>query len=737
MQTKLTPSQQKVGQRNYLWFTRINSLSFGSLADSILILYAIKLGADDFLIAILTSFLYLTLPFMLFGKRTIAIFGTSKTFGLYWIGRNLFASMMILSPTLQKIWHPSAGLAILMISVFGFFSFRSMGITAHTPLLGDITSPNDRGDFIARVWFHSNFFLFLVIIVIAYVLSKNSTVSTFQKIVSFGCATGFISSIFLFKIPESVGAKQSGQEPLKKAIAYLSRNAIAKKLLIAWIFVISGNALILPFSMLSLKKGYDYSDQGALIFALIQITGGLLVSYLNRLLLDRVGPRPMLFLYTCGLCLVSFLWVIAPGEFIFFNIMLIFFIAGMCSAGNNTSLSHYFLSYIPIVHRVGASLSINIISGLSAGLAGGLLGGTFLKIINELGFSGLNVYRIYFGLIFLFLLLVLTQVFRLKPVEDRRIKDVLSILFSIRDWRALHTLQKLSDSTKEEKDFRLVAKLSEIASDLSEDMLSQYLDSPRFFIRTRAITALRYIHFGKKTARKLIKEVKRGEFTSAYLAAEVLGEHLIREAIPVLRKALNSNDIFLQGKVMVALVRLKDTPSYEQIIRIFNDTTNPRLLIHGIHSLVLIKNPEIIPIILKKIMLPFLPEQVSNELLFGLCEFFELGAEFYKHFNIFQSDIETGFLSLKETVSHDLSDHPELRQQLLTSIDKLAKGKSDIRKEVESFYKILPASAHSAAHNFIKNFLFKSSIQKIPFNILLTTILILSNIFKYPSIERK
>ena len=729
MRNKLTPNQKKHGQNSYLWFTRINALSFGSLADSILILYSIRLGADDFWVAVLTSFFYLTLPLMVIGKKSIAIRGTSKTFGWCWIGRNLFASFMIFSPVVQKMWHHSAGLIFLAISVFGFFSFRSMGIAAHTPLLGDITNHNDRGDFIARVWANANFFLFLVIIVIAYVLNENSPVSTFQKIVAFGCFTGFISSIFLFKIPESAGAKKSGKEPSKKAIPYLSHDIVAKKLLVAWIFVTSGNALVLPFSMLTLKKGYSYSDQGALIFAIIQIAGGLFVSYLNRLLLDRVGPRPMLFLYTCGLCLVSLLWIISPNEFIFLNIMLIFFIAGMCSAGNSTSLSHYFLSYIPVVHRVGASLFINIISGLSAGLAGGFIGGTFLKLLRNAGIAGLDVYRIYFGVILLLLIVVLVQVFRLKPLEDRQIKDVLGALFSIRDWRALYTLQKLSESTREDKDLKLVGKLSEIASDLSEDTLIQYLDSPRFFIRTRAITALRYIKFGKKTAQKLIREVEKGEYTSAYLAAEVLGEHHIHEAIPVLRKALDSGDIFLKGKAMVALARLKNVASYEQIIKIFDATSNSRLLIHGVHSLVLIDNPDSIPILLNKIMLLYLPEQVSNELLFGLCEFFGVSELFYQLFNVFQTDIETGFLSLKEMIENNFSENPNLKRPLLGSIDRLSTGDTDIRQEIKTFYKWIPSTAQNSSYDYILKFISTTPSEKVPIELLLAFVLILSNIF--------
>ena len=54
-QNRLTPSQQQIGRQYYLWFIRINAFSFICLAESILILYAIKNGANDFILGLLTS----------------------------------------------------------------------------------------------------------------------------------------------------------------------------------------------------------------------------------------------------------------------------------------------------------------------------------------------------------------------------------------------------------------------------------------------------------------------------------------------------------------------------------------------------------------------------------------------------------------------------------------------------------------------------------------------------------
>jgi hypothetical protein len=58
-------------------------------------------------------------------------------------------------------------------------------------------------------------------------------------------------------------------------------------------------------------------------------------------------------------------------------------------------------------------------------------------------------------------------------------------LFSLREWRALFTLQKLSELRSESNDRLIIRKLEEIKSSLSEDSLAAFLSSPRFYTRLR------------------------------------------------------------------------------------------------------------------------------------------------------------------------------------------------------------------------------------------------------------
>ncbi|MCF7915317.1 MAG: hypothetical protein K9L66_09130 [Spirochaetaceae bacterium] len=67
--------RQNIFQR----YISLNGVSIAFLMNDLLILYGIRNGLEDPQIAVLTSFMYLTMPFMVLGKRLIPRYGLSKT----------------------------------------------------------------------------------------------------------------------------------------------------------------------------------------------------------------------------------------------------------------------------------------------------------------------------------------------------------------------------------------------------------------------------------------------------------------------------------------------------------------------------------------------------------------------------------------------------------------------------------------------------------------------------------
>ncbi len=724
----LSPSLKEKGQKLYLWFTRLNALSYASLADSILILYAIKLGASDSYVAVVTSFLYFTMPFMLLGKSLIGKLGTAKSYSLNWALRNLSASLMILVPFIQRHYSVNSGLYILLVSAFLFFTFRSIGMVSGTPLIGEISSPQDRGSFISKIWIAFTSFSLILMVIIAIILNRYKSVQTFQGIILFGVVTGLSSSYLIYHVPESPRTRFSGQEKLSSAYQFITRNITARRLLIMWTAITMSMMLVIPVGVVTLKRGYHLSDHAVLVFIIIQLLGSIYASYNNKLFLDHVGSRPLIILYSMGLLLVQLMWVFAPDHPVWIYLGGLYFILGMTNSGAQTSLSHYFLSTIPATRRVAASMFINIISGLAAGLAGSILAGGFLKLLHSLNLQEIMVYKTYFIAIALIQLVVIALSFRLIRQKERRITDILGMFFSFRDWRAIYTLQKLSRPTQETEDISILNRLQGIGSDLTEETLIHYLESPRFAIRGKALQALNQIEFSSQTAERIIQELRSGEYTTAYLAAEILGEHRIRKAIPELRKALLSKDVFLQGKAMLALAQLQDVNSYEKIIRIFENSRNPRILIYGARAITYMKNPKYLNILLKKIENSAIPEPILDELLYSACEISHLGNEFYYFYNLHQRFSESDTMALLDFIQSELRDCPEYSAQLSAIIEQLQNNEFDVKK-FQMFCQTCNYSQDPVLAA-VRDFLNDYPNNKINGKILLSLVLILSRALK-------
>lgn len=448
--TVLTFAEKTLGRKRFLWFTRINAISFGCLADSILILYSIKNGAEDWLVGIIASFFHLTMPLMFIGKYLIGKFGASRTFAFTWILRNLSGALLILVPILSSNIHPALGLFVLAFSAFGFFGFRSMGLTANIPLIAEVTDKKNRGQFISQIWLHFNLFYLLTMVALILALKLSDKILTFQFIVGFGSLAGLIAASFIFRVPESLHPRNAGRLPIPQSIAYLWKNPRPRKLLFAWSAASAGIVLINSFSMVALKNGYSIAFNQALVFAVIQIGGGIVAAFLNSIILDRVGPRPILILHSYGFIIISLLWIAAPGHFLSYYLIPIFLLIGLCNAGTSTALSHYFLSIVPDQERVSANMLIYVISGTVAGLTGTFLGGGLLKLLRIFSFSGLAVYRAYFLAIALIVLPLGLIVRRIERLDDWRIKDVLGMFFSFRDIRSLYTFHRLQQKLNEE-----------------------------------------------------------------------------------------------------------------------------------------------------------------------------------------------------------------------------------------------------------------------------------------------
>jgi len=617
------------------------------MMNDLLILYGIRNGLTDPQIAVLASFIHLTMPFMLIGKQLIPRYGLARSWSWAWFLRYVFGSVLLLAPFVGRSAPQWAVAATVLLGAFGFSMFRSIGLTANSPLMGEITTNRDRGRFISGNWMRAQAATFFSMILVIFVMRFYSEMWVYQVLIGLGCIIGFYSSFILARVPETEAPRLSARKPVLESLKISFSRRRYRRTLVAWAAGFSAYVLIVPFSIVLIKNGYGLSDYAALMFSLLLLVGGISAALVNSGISDRVGPRPLLVIYIFGFFIVAGYWVFAPDTFHPLMVAFIFFLAGFMKTGLNVGISHYFLSAVDTQDRVGISMFARMFSGAVAGIAGSVGGGTTLKVLQSMDITGLQLYRTYFLIVFAVLIPLCVLIIRLEPLKEWPVRNVLGLLFSMRDLKALYVMNRLEQSHGSEEDLLHVQQLEHIASSLSESTLRRLLDSHRLPVRVHVMHALREIEFGDRTAEALIQELRCGEFTSGWNAAEILGEHMVRAAVPALRDGLDSKDPFLVGKCMVALVHLGDSASYQRIRSLFREAENPRIIIHGANAFAEMKDPEVIPDILIKLYDDSLYAPVADELLSVLASLTGCEQEFYHYLREYSLDKEQGIFLLQ------------------------------------------------------------------------------------------
>ncbi len=614
----------------------LNAVPVAFLMENVLVLYGIRNGMADSTVAVLASFVHLTMPFMVFGRNLIARFGLAKAWGLGWGLRYVSILLLLFAPWAGEIGQWAAS-GVIMLGAFGFALFRSLGAINTRPLVGEITTDDERGRYIS-----GNFARFtsvqLLAMTAAILLMQNfDAVWVYQVIIATGAAVGFIGAYVLTTIPESGESRKAATEPLGIASRALFQDKSRRRTVWAFGAGFSSFVLVIPFATITVKNGYGVPDHEALVFTLLVVAGGIVSSLVNREISDHVGPRPLVILYTTGLLLVALFWAFAPETLQPGLVALSFFVAGYCKLGLIVGLGHYLLSTTPGRQRLVMTLFTEIVGGAAAGLAGAVFGGTLIGVLQDVG-VGMEVYRWYFRIVAVVVLVMVFIMSRLRRIEDWRVPEVLGLVFSPRDVWALFTLNRLEDRSSPGADLSDVARLRQTRSSLSQARLREYVYSPRLEVRMSALRALRNLEMDHSSVKLVMEQIDAGAFTTGWLAADILGEQRVTAAVAPLRRALQSDDPFLAGKAMVNLVRIGDSESYDEIRRRFRAAEQVRVIIYGSKAIAAMQQVSDLPVLLEKACRADIPEAVKDEVLISAARLCGAEDRYYRLIRTHKND---------------------------------------------------------------------------------------------------
>lgn len=634
----------------FVLFAVLNVISFGLLSGNVVTLYAMRLGAGSFLVGLLSSFMYAAYLCMLIGRLIAPRWGMTRLMGRFWVVRYLMMLPMLVSPFLASAGHGRAAMALIIASVLGFNAARGVAITGYNPILGVVAAEKDRGAFLARLQTAQHAVTLALGVGMAVVLGRGAPLYIYAVFIVLGVAAGLVGASIIFRLPEPAASVGAAAGSWKHLVQALGQRAF-RRFIVLYFLTTLALYMASPFLIVYMKDVYGQPDNTVLFYTVFGSLGAVLMAVMSGFLIDKLGAKPLYFVFTGILALVLVpaavapaldsplsVWLFGAAVFLFFNMGQ----TGMLNAGQT-----YFLAAIKPEER----LNLGVVYFLALGIAGGIgsaLGGALLEALGS-GFarSALFAFRVHFGTVSGLLVVLLFFLNGLENLGAYPIKDALAAIFSPRDLRAISLLNRLGRSRSMSEERSTLRALAESQSELSVQEVLNRLRSPRFSIRAEALQAMGRLPLEETAIQALISEVKNHAYTTAYLAAEILGTRGITQGVPALRRALHGKDFFLAGKAMVALAQLGDRDSVETIRGIVARTNNPRLVIHGARALEIYGDTASVPLLLAALRRPSEPF-VRDELILSLAEILGMGAWFYPIYAAYLEKGSTGVSLLED-----------------------------------------------------------------------------------------
>ncbi len=639
--TPLTLRERARGKRYYFMYGAFNSISYPVLAEGVVTLVLLRLGGRELWVGATSALLYASLPFMLLGYTTIARLGVTGTAGLFWGLRSLSAGLMIAAPIAARSWGGTWGLWLMFLGSLGFNVGRAAGVVSFTGIITELTTEKDRGDLIASSMRISQVGTLLVTVLMALLLGPRASFFRYQIFFSVGMVSGILAAWALWSIPESGQFRAVERFSLAAQLRWLMETRGRRWFFAMMIVIPITQGVVKAFVVLVAKQGYHLSDQLALLFVIVSVLGGIGASYAYGLFMDKLGSRPLLVL-TGFIDMVSMSLLVAlPVQPSFPLLALVFLLTGATNIAYQAAMQHYFISMTNRRQQIQLGIVTQSCGGLAAGVA--LYGGGWilegLEHVLEGGADPLLKYRWFFGGVLAVMALRTPILFGLPRLRSQNIRDALSALISVGDWRAAAAVKRALTRQSESEEAYALKLLGRSSAPIYQDDIRHYLQSPSYFVRDQAMEGLAHVQPTPLLVQTLMDDLRVNRYLTAHWSAYWLGRWQAREAIPLLEAVMFSKDFLLSARAIHALVDLGAEDLCPLIEVRFTSSDNPLVIIEGARALSLWGGHAAYPLLLEKYALD-IPSQAKDELSLSVARLLGLYDALYRDLGMLHRDPE-------------------------------------------------------------------------------------------------
>lgn len=674
MAAPLSPGRLQSARRDFGKFNFLNSFSFIFVAGSFITLFAIRLGASKAIVGVLNAIAYSTYFFMPIGKQLVRKKPIVWVFGWGWTARYAALLPILFSPLLAARGHSGAAIGLLVAGTAGFSIFRGIALIGNNPVVGFLASGggekprSDRGEFIVNTSIVNSVASMLSGFVLAMVLGEKATPWGYAAGLGVGIAIGFAGCVFLLKVPEPTDYQPDMKSSLLATTREAMKDSSFRNFVVIFMLLAFISGMGRSFLPVYAKEVFSQGDDAVMLYALLASVGSVVMGLLTRLVVDRLGSKPLLIIYS-GIGLLSFLPIaLIPGGKSYFAssavtavfLAFIHFLSSFGFAGEENAAQTYYFSLVPREKTLDLSVAYFFAYGLGGAIGSGI-GGLLLDLLEKLGLGPMNTYRALYLFLCVLLGIVTYSMRRLKRLGSASVSQSLGMMFSLRDLKTFDLLSRLDRSANSKEEVRIIHELGHSGTSYSQAELVHYLSSPRFEVRMEVLLALESMpQISRQVAHALVREVEAHTFTTAYVAARILGRLGRSESVPVLRKAAEADDYLLQGTALIALAKSDDRESIPLVESVLMSTKNPRVKISAAVALEIMHSESSLAILASSLKFDDPPAFVSDEIILAMASILGILEDFYPLYGVFLQDERHALALLESSAAEIIVDERTL-----------------------------------------------------------------------------
>jgi len=226
------------------------------------------------------------------------------------------------------------------------------------------------------------------------------------------------------------------------------------------------------------KEVFAQGDDAIMVYSIVASLGSITMGLITRLVVDRLGPKPLFIIYS-AIGFVSFLPIaLIPGSatlmgapsVIALFLAIVHFLSSFGFAGEENAAQVYYFGLVPKEKMLDLAVIYNLAYGIGGSL-GSFLGGGILEVFANMELSDAGAFRLYYAAISVGLVIVIYSMRNLPHMGAKSVTQSISILLSPRELRAFDLLTRLDQSASAHEEVRIIQKLSKSESNLTQKNL--------------------------------------------------------------------------------------------------------------------------------------------------------------------------------------------------------------------------------------------------------------------------